>query len=154
MLKLTKKADYGLIALKHLAETQHEGTSSAKDIAEAYDLPQEALAKILQKLAKARLLVSHPGTNGGYSLAKRPQEISAFEVIRLIDGPLFITSCATDKECKVTNCNVKAPLARVSESIGDVLKKLTIAEMMEPSRNGNESQAETSVPQTELVSLV
>lgn len=149
MLKLTKKADYGLIALKHLAETQHAGTSSAKDIAEAYDLPQEALAKILQKLAKAKLLVSHPGTNGGYSLAKAPNVITALEVIRLIDGPLFMTSCASDKECKVTNCNVKEPLARVSHSITEVLRKLTIAEMMEPNGNG----AAKAVPH-ELVSLV
>jgi Rrf2 family protein len=149
MLKLTKKADYGLIALKHLAETQHEGTCSAKDIADAYGLPQEALAKILQKLAKARLLVSHAGTNGGYSLAKHPNEITAFEVIRLIDGPLFMTSCASDKECKVMNCNVKEPLARVSESISGVLKKLTIADMMEAQKVNGHAQAEPA----ELVSL-
>jgi Rrf2 family protein len=150
MLKLTKKADYGLIALKHLAERQHDGTASAKDIADAYGLPQEALAKILQKLAKAKLLVSHAGTNGGYSLAKDPRQITALEVIRLIDGPLFITSCASDKLCQVTNCNVKEPLARVSESITTVLKKLTIAEMMEKP----EAQAAKAVPQQELVSLV
>lgn len=150
MLKLTKKADYGLMALKHLAETQHEGTSSAKDIADAYGIPQEALAKILQKLAKSRLLISHAGTNGGYSLAKAPEEISALEVIRLIDGPLFVTSCASDKECQVTRCNVKEPLARVSESITQVLKRLTIAEMMEPKH----AQAEKPAPPRELVSLV
>ena len=152
MLKLTKKADYGLIALKHLAETQHDGTSSAKDIADAYDLPQEALAKILQKLAKAKLLVSHAGTNGGYSLAKTPNDITALEVIRLIDGPLFMTACASDKECQVTNCNVKEPLARVSQSITEVLRKLTIAEMMEPKANGNGSPAKAAP--RELVSLV
>ena len=96
MLKLTKKADYGLIALKHLAETAHatDGANiacSAKDIAEAYDIPQEALAKILQRLVKSGFLISHHGINGGYLLSRRPQEISAFEVIRAIDGPLFIT---------------------------------------------------------------
>jgi Rrf2 family protein len=152
MLKLTKKADYGLIALKHLAETQHDGTSSAKDIADAYGIPQEALAKILQKLAKAKLLVSHAGTLGGYSLAREPKLISAHEVIRVIDGPLFITTCASDKECQViSKCGVKEPLARVSETITDVLKKLTIADMMDQPLV---SHAETKRETRELVSLV
>src|SRR3989442_9869842 len=95
MLRLTKKADYGLMALKYLAEQTDGSAQSAKDIAEAYHIPQQLLAKILQTLAKAGLLVSHAGTNGGYALAKPAREIRAFDVIRAIDGPLFITSCIT-----------------------------------------------------------
>ena len=95
MLKLTKKADYGLMAMKHLAEHAEQGACSAKDVADAYHIPQEALAKILQRLVKAGLLHSQHGTNGGYTLARDPGMISAFEVIRAIDGPLFITSCVT-----------------------------------------------------------
>src|SRR5436309_13167326 len=95
MLKLTKKADYGLIAVKHLAELGPNGSCSAKDIAEAYRLPAEALAKILQKLAKAKLLVSHHGSNGGYALARDARQISALEEIRAIDDPHYITSCLT-----------------------------------------------------------
>jgi len=53
MLKLTKKADYGLMAMKHLAEHADGRALSAKDVAEAYGIPPEALAKILQRLAKA-----------------------------------------------------------------------------------------------------
>src|SRR5690242_21965513 len=81
MLKLTKKADYGLIAMRHLAEHADLGACSAKDLAEMYGIPQEALAKILQKLVKAQLLVSQQGTNGGYLLARTPQEVRALEVI-------------------------------------------------------------------------
>src|SRR5664280_2493126 len=62
MLKLTKKADYGLIAMRHLAEHAAVGTCSAKDLAELYSIPQEALAKILQRLKNARLLKSLQGT--------------------------------------------------------------------------------------------
>ena len=69
MLKLTKKADYALMAMKHLAE-HHDGSRSAKDVADAYGIPPEALAKILQRLAKAGLLQSQHGTNGGYTLAR------------------------------------------------------------------------------------
>ncbi len=72
MLKLTKKADYGLIAVRHLAERFPATACSAKEIARAYGIPTELLAKILQKLAKNGLLVSQHGTNGGYALARRP----------------------------------------------------------------------------------
>ena len=69
MLKLTKKADYGLIALKHLAVNRLP-SSSAKEIAETYGIPVPLLSKILQKLAKNGFLLSEQGTNGGYRLAR------------------------------------------------------------------------------------
>jgi Rrf2 family protein len=133
MLKLTKKADYGLMAMKHLAEHCHPGACSAKDVADAYGIPPEALAKILQRLVKAGLLNSQHGTNGGYTLARDPASISAFEVIRAIDGPLFITSCVTVRgECDQTDrCTIREPLRKVNQSIEDVLRRITISEMKE-----------------------
>lgn len=136
MLKLTKKTDYGLIAMKHLAEHAEEGAFSAKDLAGQYGMPQEALAKILQRLAKAGLLVSQHGTNGGYMLARDARLISALEVIRVIDGPLFLTSCTstTRGDCDQTDrCTVREPLRRVGESIQEVLGRLTIHEMAWPN---------------------
>ena len=133
MLKLTKKADYGLIAMRHLAEHADLGACSAKDLAEMYSIPQEALAKILQRLTKARLLVSQYGTNGGYTLARDPRQISALEVIRAIDGPLFITSCSVGDDCEQSDhCTIRGPLRKVSRSIEEVLNRLTIWEMTEP----------------------
>ena len=70
MLKLTKKADYGLMALKYLAERPDTAALSAKDIADAYGIPAQLLAKILQQLTKSGLLKSHAGMNGGYALSK------------------------------------------------------------------------------------
>ncbi len=133
MLKLTKKTDYGLIAMRHLAEHHDLGACSAKDLAEMYGIPQEALAKILQKLVKSQLLVSQQGTNGGYLLARGPQEISALEVIRAIEGPLFLTSCSTGKtDCEqVDRCNIREPLRKVSRTIEEVLSRLTLFDMTE-----------------------
>jgi Rrf2 family protein len=145
MLKLTKKADYGLIAMRHLAQHADLGSCSAKDLAERYSIPQEALAKILQRLSKAGLLVAQYGTNGGYTLARDPRKISAYEVIRAIDGPLFMTSCSTtDSDCNQSHrCTVREPLRKVSRSIEDVLSRLTIWEMTKPERE----------PMAELVTL-
>src|SRR5579875_1973950 len=136
MLRLTKKADYALMALKYLAEHQDANALSAKDIAEAYHIPHQLLAKILQKLAKVGLVKSHAGMNGGYALAKDPRRISAFEVIFAIDGPLFITSCFTHEgNCDLTNsCTIKEPLARVSETISSVLKNIHISDLVEEGR--------------------
>jgi Rrf2 family protein len=133
MLKLTKKADYGLMAMKHLAEHAHEGACSAKDVATSYGIPPEAMAKILQRLVKAGLLQSQHGTNGGYVLARSAEIISAFEVIRAIDGPLFITSCITVRgECDQTDrCTIREPLRRVNDSIEQVLRRIKISHMKE-----------------------
>src|ERR1700757_5431872 len=137
LLKLTKKADYALMAMKHLAECASERSRIAMDVSDAYGIAPEALAKILQKLAKAGLLQSQHGTNGGYTLARSAHTISAFEVIQAIDGPLFITSCVTTRgECDQTDrCNIREPLRKVNESIEAVLRRIKISHMREEPEN-------------------
>jgi Rrf2 family protein len=144
MLRLTKKADYGLMALKYLAEqaTNSANAQSAKDIAQAYHIPPPLLAKILQTLARAGLLVSHAGTNGGYALAKPSNQISAFEVIRAIDGPLFITSCITiHGACDLAgHCTIKEPLRKVNDSIKDLLSNIYISDLVEMADPAHSSE--------------
>src|SRR5271165_486526 len=158
MLKLTKKADYGLMAMKHLAEHADQGACSAKDVAEAYGIPQEALAKILQRLAKVGLIRSQYGMNGGYTLTRDPKMISAFEVIKAIDGPLFITSCVTVRgECGQSNrCTIREPLRKVNESIEQVLRNIMISQMKEEPEilhvNAHVGTPETITP-PELVKI-
>lgn len=134
MLRLTKKADYGLMAMKLLAERQHQSAVSAKEIADEYHMPLQLLAKVLQQLTRAGLLDSYAGTHGGYSLARSAQEISAFEVIRAIDGPLFITSCTTGrKSCDLHNsCTVREPLQRLNDTFRGVLTELRISDLAQP----------------------
>jgi Rrf2 family protein len=136
MLRLTKKADYGLLAVKFLAENPDAASLSAKDISEAYHIPLQLLAKILQRLTKVGLLRSHAGMNGGYALSKNPEDITAFEVIHAIDGPLFITSCITiSGSCDLNDiCTIKEPLRRVNDSIADLLKSIKISDLVEASR--------------------
>ena len=168
MLRLTKKADYGLMALKYLAEhpiqpspagTQSAaaactGAQSAKDIAKAYHIPSPLLAKILQTLARAGLLVSHAGTNGGYALARPATQISAFEVIRAIDGPLFITSCITiHGSCDLAgHCTIKEPLRKVNDSITDLLSNIHISDLIEAADETRGAEAVT--PGGKLVSIL
>jgi Rrf2 family protein len=155
MLKLTKKADYGLIAVRHLAEHADMGACSAKDLAEMYGIPQEALAKILQRLARSKLLISQQGTNGGYVLSRDPREISALEVIRAIEGPLFITTCNnSDKSCNQhTKCTVREPLQKVSRTIEEVLSKLTVWELRESVEEPSQAGSPQMSIENELVRI-
>ena len=133
MLRLSKKADYALMAMKHLAvktETAASSTS-AREIAEQYDIPIELMAKVLQRLARSGLLTSHQGTRGGYTLARPTAAISVADIIQAIDGPLTVTACSTeDEQCEqFTKCNVRDPLWRIKDRILAALSTCSLAEI-------------------------
>src|SRR3989441_7410412 len=120
MLRLSKKADYALIAMKHLAlrgDRAPAGSSSAREIAEQYDIPIELMAKVLQRLVRRGLLASHQGTRGGYQLARQPGLISVADVIQAIDGPVTVTACSSEEsQCEqYSKCIVRDPLWRGRE---------------------------------------
>jgi FeS assembly SUF system regulator len=142
MLKLTKKADYGLIALKHLTVKQARGSSSAKEIADCYGIPLPLLSKILQKLVKGGFLASEHGANGGYKLARDPHTITALEIVRAIDGPIVLTACFTEHGfCTHTDrCNVREPLRKLHEGILRLLSNITMSDM------AREEEAEDEAP--------
>ena len=134
MLRLSKKADYALMAMKHLAVRGDRGSqlsSSAREIAELYDIPIELMAKVLQRLVRRGLLASTQGTRGGYQLARLPSQISVADVIQAIDGPVTVTACSSEEaQCEqYAKCNVRDPLWRVREKILTALGECTIAEL-------------------------
>ena len=147
MLRLSKKADYALIAMKHLAqstsgvpsfdpgsgraEAGRGMSTSAREIAEQYDIPIELMAKVLQRLVRTGLLVSTQGTRGGYTLSRPSSAISVADVIEAIDGPFTVTACSTEKnDCEqYSKCSIRDPLWQIKERIVDALGMVTIAEM-------------------------
>ena len=147
MLRFSKKADYALIAMKHLAvrgDSSTPGSSSAREIAGLYDIPIELLAKVLQRLVSRGLLASQQGTRGGYQLARIPAHISVADVIQAIDGPVTVTACSSEEgNCdQFEKCNVRDPLWRVRERILSALGECTIAELAaEPQTPPAEARA-------------
>ena len=93
MLRFSRKADYGLMAVHYIAFHQHDGVVNTKRIAEDLGIPSELLAKILQRLAKGKLIASVNGPKGGYVLAREPGQIRVSEVLRVIEGPLGLVNC-------------------------------------------------------------
>jgi Rrf2 family protein len=131
MLRLSKKADYALMAMRHLALRSDAGSSSAREIAEQYDIPVELLAKVLQRLARRGLLTSHQGTRGGYILSRPASQISVADVIQAIDGPVAFTACTTEHDScdQYGKCNVRDPLWRIKDRILHALAVFTISEL-------------------------
>src|SRR5258706_16336971 len=97
MLRLSKKADYALMAMKHLAQKRDVSSTSAREIAEQYDIPIELMAKVLQRLVRLRLLAPTQGTRGGYMLGRPANKINVAEVIEGIDGPVTVTPWSARK---------------------------------------------------------
>jgi len=132
MLRLSKKADYALMAMKHLAQKSSGAPStSARDIAEQYDIPIELMAKVLQRLVRTGLLVSTQGTRGGYTLSRAASTISVADVIQAIDGPVTVTACSTQKnDCEqYRKCSIRDPLWQIRQRIVAALDTVTLAEM-------------------------
>jgi Rrf2 family protein len=133
MLRLSKKADYALIAMNHLARKQGtaSASTSARDIAERYDIPIELMAKVLQRLVRTGLLISTQGTRGGYMLSRPSGSISVADVIQAIDGPFTVTACSSERhDCEqYSKCNVRGPLWQIRERIVATLGTVSIAEM-------------------------
>lgn len=131
MLRLSKKADYALMAMKHLAQKGGASSTSAREIAEQYDIPIELMAKVLQRLVRIGLLASTQGTRGGYTLGREPAAISVADVIEAIDGPFTVTACSTEKnDCdQYSKCSIRDPLWQIRERIAAALGTVTIAEI-------------------------
>ena len=131
MLRLSKKADYALMAMKHLAVRPDAASASAREIAEQYDIPIELMAKVLQRLARRGLVTSHQGTRGGYRLARPSAVISVADIIQAIDGPVTVTACSSESEnCgQYSKCSVRDPLWRIKDRILSALATCSLQEI-------------------------
>jgi Rrf2 family protein len=131
MLRLSKKADYALLATRHLAAHADRGAVPARELAEAYDIPLELLAKVLQKLVRAELLASHQGIRGGYGLARPARAISVADIIQAIDGPFTVTACSEhDRSCdQYAKCNIRDPLWQIKDRIVSALAATSVADL-------------------------
>ena len=130
MIKFSKKIDYGLMALRHIAEEEEDCTVNAKQIAEEYNIPPELLAKVLQRLARQGLITGQNGPKGGYVLAKHPHEMTVGEVIKAIDGPVGLVDCLHGNDCEqMERCTVRSPIEKIQNSINQLLDSITVDEI-------------------------
>ena len=92
-MKISRKADYALSAVAHMAAHPMDRRHTINQIAEAGNLPRDFLAKILKELTRAQIIRAFQGVQGGYQLAKTPNKINVLEVIEAMDGPVALNLC-------------------------------------------------------------
>ena len=134
MLQLSKKVEYGLIALRHMAMKPLGNVVTTKELSKEYDLPYELLAKILQKLARAGVVRSLQGVKGGYTLARRPEELKVSVVIKIIeDSKPMVAECYTDgpASCYLFyNCTIRRPLGKLQRNLNVLFDRMTVQEII------------------------
>jgi Rrf2 family protein len=132
MLKLTKRTEYGLIALMHLADREGEVVPS-REIGEQFHVPQRVLAESLKALCHAGLVNSTRGASGGYALARGSDAITLGDVVTALEGAPAVTGChdlaaaRRDGSCDVESvCPIRSPLERVRAGIWALLEGTTL----------------------------
>lgn len=130
MLKLSKMTDYAAVLMAHIARTPDQ-LFTATDIAEQVQIPKPTVSKALKMLQKSGLLVSLRGAQGGYGLARAPQQITASDIIDAIEGPFAMTECSQeDALCDLQDtCGVADNWQRVSLAMHQLLNSITLAQL-------------------------
>jgi Rrf2 family protein len=109
-------------------------------VAVAEELPESYLAKIFQDLARSRLLISHRGAKGGFSLVDDPQEINLLQIIEAVEGPIALAPCLDIREgCeRVDLCEIYDALDSAQAQMISVLESTTLADLVaKPNGSGD-----------------
>lgn len=130
-MRITREGDYGIRSVLYLARQPFKKVSFVNEISEEYKIPRSFLAKILQKLVKARIVRSYRGVKGGFSLAKHSREISVLDVLEAVEGKLSVNLCINDrKKCAFSkHCPVTSVWQTVQSKVVEILKKSTFEDL-------------------------
>ena len=129
MLKLTRKLEYALIALRHMQDKE-DIFISAKEIADMYLIPYELLAEILQQMAKLNYIKATRGPRGGYQIRKGLTKISLTQFIENIEGPIGIVDCNINSDCvQLNNCNIRMPLKQINNNIREIFNGIRVGDI-------------------------
>lgn len=128
---VTRETDYAVRTILYLARNKDRMTS-VTEIADAMLIPKTFLAKLLQRLVKNHLLISSRGVNGGFRLAKKPDQITLLDVMEVMQGPAAINICAIDNaRCSLSaTCTVHPVWVEIRKEVEKKLTRVTIARLM------------------------
>ena len=133
MLRLSKLTDYGTVVLSEMARDTGR-LHTVPELAAALHLATPTVSKLLKLFAKSGLVNSQRGARGGYSLARKPEEITAVQIIDAIEGPVAITQCSmSHSRCGIEAvCGIGHNWQRISLAIRDALRGVTLAQLARP----------------------
>ena len=130
MLKITRKVEYALIALRHMQLKQSEELTSTKEIATRYGVPQQLLAKTLQHMARDGIIEAVQGPAGGYRVATNLDQISMKDFFEKLEGPLGMMDCYFDSDCiQFGSCNIRVPIQRINDNMRNLFSQMSVQEV-------------------------
>ena len=132
MIRITRLTDYGIVLLSRFACAEPGTVLSARELSSETGIPLPTASKILKTLTRAGLLSSHRGTQGGYSLARAPEEVTVSDIIGSLEGPIALTDCAgeADSGCDIElTCPVRTNWQRITDAIRGALDAIPLTEM-------------------------
>ena len=139
MLRLTRRSEYGLMALAFLAN-HPRNFCSVREIVEELHLPKRLLAEVLKSLSKAALVDAIRGPRGGYRISEPAEEIALSRVVEILEGQVAIADC--DGACTLQpSCLIQTGIGKVTQSIRLALDKISVADLLEPSPSSENSEA-------------
>ncbi|MBK7643149.1 MAG: Rrf2 family transcriptional regulator [Planctomycetes bacterium] len=136
MLQLTKRTEYGLIAMVHMVDRGVDPVS-VREIGERYPIPRRLLAEVLKDLCRAELVESQRGAAGGYTLARAAEVITVGDIVEALEGRPAISNCETSSlhrnaECEMQpTCRIRSPLQRIREAIWSMLERTSLRSLRE-----------------------
>ena len=135
MLRISRLTDYGTMILVHLAGPS-VGLCSASDVAAGTHLALPTVQKLLKKLAKAGLISSVRWADGGYRLTRAPAEITAAEILNVLEGPVAITDCSAEmRQCELEPiCQVGSAWQKINRAIRSAMEDIRLSDLRSPPR--------------------
>lgn len=132
MLKITKKVEYALIALKFMAKKGPDELTSARELCDTFSMPFDTMAKVLQAMNQASWLTSVKGIKGGYTLTADLSKISFMDLTRTIEGKEIEGMCINQKgTCELHGtCNIVTPVSNLHLHVIAFLEKLNLDQLL------------------------
>ncbi|MBX2996213.1 MAG: Rrf2 family transcriptional regulator [Bdellovibrionaceae bacterium] len=132
MNKVHRKVEYSLMALKHMGAKANEDLTTAKEVADAFHAPFEAVARALQIMAQKGLLRSEQGKTGGYKLTRALDQITLLEIIEMMEGPTAIAKCLNSGEtCDIhSSCNIISPIQNLNNRLTNFYRGLSVQDVL------------------------
>jgi Rrf2 family protein len=135
MLKINKKVEYALMALKFMADKSNaQELTSAREVCDEFNTPFDTTAKVMQLMNNENILKSVKGIKGGYSLHRSLTDITYMELVRLIEGKKEIGRVCVSNSgtCELFGkCNIATPVEQLNKKLNTFLETLTLAELLQ-----------------------
>ena len=151
MLKVNRKVEYALVALKHMSAKPKSELTTVREICDIYGTPFDPLAHVLRVLNAEGVLNSEQGAYGGYRIAADLATINFSQFIQMIEGVVALTDCIKNNERNCTladNCNILAPMTFINQRMKEMLAEISLNELVMPDSHWESRLKSPEMPKT------